>query len=206
MKEDNTKPSSYKKTKIALWLILFQGIATLCGILTENFKFEVNNGDDLFQLIGYHIPSIIGIVLLLKNRNSLLVCLKQVFSKVMLIVIAIIYIIAAIMCIKGITVVPNDTNDKLENTKLRASHILVDDYATAQDIIEKLDSGYDFCTLALTYSIDSGTFENCGDIGYFEESEMVIEFEDAVKKLKYNQYTALPIRSDYGYHVIMRTK
>lgn len=206
MKDIQTKTYNDKKIKIGLSLILFQAIATLCGVLTENIKFEVNNTDTLLHLIGYHIPLIIGIVLLIKNSNRLLLCLKQTFSKVMLLLIAIIYILVAIMCIKGITVIPNGTEDKHENTKLRASHILVDDYAAAQDIIEKLDNGYDFCMLVLTYSIDIGTVENCGDLGYFEEGEMVIEFEDAVKQLTYNEYSSKPVSSDYGYHVIMRTK
>ena len=120
--------------------------------------------------------------------------------KIILIVVGIVIAIVAIFAIIG--GLSNESEDK----RLRARHILVEDYKTAKAVIALLESWEDFCDLAFDYSEDTATANDCGDIGYFEEGEMVIEFEEAVKNLKYNKYTKLPVRTDYGYHIIMRIK
>lgn len=120
--------------------------------------------------------------------------------KVILIVFGVAIVVVAVFAIIG--GLSNESEDK----RLRARHILVEDYKTAKAVIALLESGEDFCDLAFEYSEDTATASDCGDIGYFEEGEMVIEFEEAVKNLKYNKYTELPVRTDYGYHIIMRIK
>ncbi len=76
---------------------------------------------------------------------------------------------------------------------------------TAEKIIKELDSGKKFKTLAKKYSKDTATATNGGDLGYFELDEMVKEFSDAVKELKNNEYTKEPIKTEYGYHIILKT-
>ena len=120
--------------------------------------------------------------------------------KIILIVVGIVISVVFVFAI--ICGLSNKTEDK----RLRARHILVEDYKTAKAVIALLESGEDFCDLAFDYSEDTVTANDCGDVGYFEEGEMVIEFEEAVKNLKYNKYTELPVRTDYGYHIIMRIK
>lgn len=75
----------------------------------------------------------------------------------------------------------------------------------AEEIIEKLKKGEDFSTLAKEYSEDEGSKENGGDLGYFNTGDMVQEFEDAAYKLAVNEYTTTPIKTTYGYHIIMKT-
>lgn len=75
----------------------------------------------------------------------------------------------------------------------------------AEDIIKKLDNGEDFSKLAKKYSNDTGTAENGGDLGYFNKGEMVKEFEEAAYKLKVNKYTTKPVKTSYGYHIILKT-
>ena len=75
----------------------------------------------------------------------------------------------------------------------------------ALKIIEKLKKGEDFSELAKKYSTDTGSKENGGDLGYFNTGDMVEEFEKAAYKLNINEYTLEPVKTTYGYHIIMKT-
>jgi len=88
--------------------------------------------------------------------------------------------------------------------KIRASHILVKDEKTAQDIKAKLDKGEDFAKLAKEYSQDVGSAQNGGDLGWFGPGKMVKEFEDAAYALNVGQVSQ-PVKTEYGYHIIKVT-
>ena len=77
--------------------------------------------------------------------------------------------------------------------------------AKAEEIIEKLKNGEDFSTLAKEYSDDEASKENGGDLGYFNTGDMVEEFEQAAYALDINEYTTEPVKTTYGYHIIMKT-
>lgn len=76
---------------------------------------------------------------------------------------------------------------------------------TAKEVIKKLKNGEDFKKLAKKYSQEEATAKNGGDLGYFNLDEMVDEFSDAVKELKVKEYTKEPVKTSYGYHVILKT-
>lgn len=84
---------------------------------------------------------------------------------------------------------------------------LTDDEAKekANEIIKKLDKGEDFDKLAKENSDDTGSKESGGDLGYFNKGDMVEEFEDAAFNLKVNEYTKEPVKTTYGYHIILKT-
>jgi peptidyl-prolyl cis-trans isomerase D len=82
-----------------------------------------------------------------------------------------------------------------------ARHILVTDEATAKDVRAQLSIGADFAALALKYSIDTGTKDKGGDLGWFARGKMVAEFEKSAFTLKVSQISE-PIKSTYGYHII----
>ena len=82
----------------------------------------------------------------------------------------------------------------------------------AQEIIEKLEKAKDvkkkFKELAKEYSDDTATKEKGGDVGYFNkigDNVMVEEFTNATYDLKDNEYTKEPVKTSYGYHVILKT-
>jgi peptidyl-prolyl cis-trans isomerase C len=83
-----------------------------------------------------------------------------------------------------------------------ARHILVKTQAEAQAIIDQLNKGADFATLATKDSIDPGA-KNGGELGWFSQDEMVPAFSSAAFALQPGQYTKTPIQTQFGWHVIL---
>ncbi len=92
-------------------------------------------------------------------------------------------------------------DNKDEFAKVDASHILVEDEQTANDIKSRLDNGEDFASLAKEYSKDTASAQNGGDLGAFAKGQMVKEFEDAAFSMKEGEISA-PVKSQFGYHII----
>ena len=89
-------------------------------------------------------------------------------------------------------------------SEYKASHILVDDKALAEAIIQKLQAGGDFAALAKQYSKD-GSAKNGGDLGWFNLQSMVQPFSEAVAKLEKGKFTLAPVQTQFGWHVIELT-
>lgn len=85
--------------------------------------------------------------------------------------------------------------------EVRARHILVKTEQEAKDVIAALDSGKNFADLAKEKSTDAAT--EGGDLGYFAKGRMVPEFETAAFALDKGAYTKTPVKSQFGYHVIL---
>lgn len=79
--------------------------------------------------------------------------------------------------------------------------------ALAKELIEKLDGGADFDALMRQYTedVDAETGEINGGDGYlFTTEQMMPEFEEAAFALEVDKYSAEPVKTDYGYHVLLR--
>lgn len=89
--------------------------------------------------------------------------------------------------------------------EIRARHILVnsDQEELAKEIIAELDAGGDFAKIAAEKSQDPGSGASGGDLGWFKRGMMVKPFEDAAFALEPGQYTKTPVKSDFGWHVIL---
>ena len=89
-------------------------------------------------------------------------------------------------------------------TEYRARHILVENEADAKDIIARLKKNPKaFEALAKEKSKDGGSNVNGGDLGWFDPRGMVPEFGAAVAKLEKDKFSEEPVKSQFGYHVIL---
>src|SRR3954447_868272 len=88
-----------------------------------------------------------------------------------------------------------------EPEQVEASHILVADEATANEVKEKLAAGEDFASLAKEYSTDTANAESGGGLGFFAKGEMATEFEDIAFSMNIGDISD-PVQTDYGYHII----
>jgi len=86
----------------------------------------------------------------------------------------------------------------------KARHILVKTEDEAKKIIAELDKGGDFAKLANKNSLDGKEAQNGGDLGWFAPSQMVAPFSEAVVKLEKGAYTKEPVKTQFGWHIILR--
>jgi len=93
--------------------------------------------------------------------------------------------------------------DQKPQDQVNAKHILVKTEDEAKTVIADLKGGGDFAAIAKEKSNDPGTKATGGDLGWFTKDEMVPEFAEAAFKLQKGQYTEAPVKTQFGYHVIM---
>ena len=82
--------------------------------------------------------------------------------------------------------------------EIKAKHILVDTEDLAKEIIAKLNKkSASFDELAKKYSKDQA------DLGYFTAEAMVPEFSQAAFAMKKGTFSQKPVKTEFGYHVIL---
>ena len=84
-----------------------------------------------------------------------------------------------------------------------ARHILVKTEDEAKAIITQLTAGADFAQLAKDKSIEPGAKESGGELGTITKGKMVPEFETAVFAQKAGTFSKSPVKTEFGYHVIL---
>ena len=91
--------------------------------------------------------------------------------------------------------------DSASREQVTASHILVETEDEAKAIIEQLNDGADFAQLARDKSTGpSGP--NGGSLGAFGRGQMVPAFEAAAFAMPVGSYSADPVQTQFGWHVI----
>ena len=103
---------------------------------------------------------------------------------------------------KHILISPKTTDDMSDEDKKKAEEEAL---KTAKEVITKLNKGEKFDDLAKEYSADESNKDKGGDLGYFNKGAMVEEFEKAAYALKLNAYTKEPVKTKFGYHIILKT-
>lgn len=84
----------------------------------------------------------------------------------------------------------------------RARHILVESEDEAKRLIADLQKGGKFEDLAKMSSKDEGTRELGGDLDWKVPSSLEKPFADAMVALDKGKFSAAPVRTRFGYHVI----
>jgi foldase protein PrsA len=83
----------------------------------------------------------------------------------------------------------------------QARHILVADLPVANKIEAQLKQGGNFADLARQYSIDPGSKDKGGELGWFPRGEMVPVFDHVAFTAPVGSISA-PVQSQFGYHII----
>lgn len=107
------------------------------------------------------------------------------------------------MTAKHILIKAETKKDATDDEKKEAEEKALDE---AKKVIEKLNNGEDFDKLAKKYSDDKATANKGGDLGSFSYEDMVEEFSKACASLEVNEYSKEPVKSSFGYHIILKTK
>jgi len=84
----------------------------------------------------------------------------------------------------------------------KARHILVEKEEDAKKIIADLKKGAKFEDIAKKQSKDPGSGANGGDLDWASPNSYVPEFAGALQKLNKGQTTDVPVKSQFGWHVI----
>lgn len=91
---------------------------------------------------------------------------------------------------------------ELGDKEYSARHILVKTEAEANEVLAQVKKGTDFAKVAKEKSLDPGSKEKGGDLGWFSPAGMVKPFSDAVTGLKKGELAAAPVQTQFGWHVI----
>ena len=84
----------------------------------------------------------------------------------------------------------------------KASHILVESEDQAKSIIAQINKGAKFEEIAKKESKDPGSGAKGGDLDWANPSNYEAEFTEALVKLKKGEMTAVPVKSQFGWHII----
>ena len=108
------------------------------------------------------------------------------------------------MEVSHILIMSDATSDMSDDEKKEAE---TEAYNEAKEIIERLNNGEDFATLAKEYSDDSGTASDGGVVGTVNYGMNYDEdFVGAAAALEEGKYSSTPVKTQFGYHIIYKTK
>lgn len=86
------------------------------------------------------------------------------------------------------------------------SHILVDDEATANEVLDRLNKGEEWNSLVSEYSKDTASVANNGQLSYTPGSgELDADFDKAASALDEGE-TSDAVKTSFGYHIIRMDK
>ena len=105
------------------------------------------------------------------------------------------------LSVKHILIAPEVSDDASDEDKTKAEEAALE---KAKKLIEELNNGADFDTLAKENSDDEGSAKNGGLINNVVKEGYVTEFWNAAYALENEKYTAEPVKTEYGYHVIYK--
>jgi len=86
--------------------------------------------------------------------------------------------------------------------EIHVRHILVKTEDEAKAVIVELKGGAKFADVEKKHSSDTSE-ETGGDLGFIKRGDVVPEFADAAFALKPGEYSQTPVKTQFGYHVIL---
>jgi peptidyl-prolyl cis-trans isomerase C len=92
---------------------------------------------------------------------------------------------------------------QMGDKEFKVKHILVEKEDEAKDVIAQLQKGGKFDELAKARSKDPGSKDRGGDLDWNAPGGFVKPFADAMIATPKGKFTATPVQTQFGYHVIM---
>lgn len=105
------------------------------------------------------------------------------------------------LSVKHILIAPEVSDNATDEEKSNAENAALE---KAKNLIEQLNNGADFDTLAKENSSDDATKDNGGVINNVVKEGYVTEFWNAAYALENGKYTTEPVKTQYGYHIIYK--
>jgi len=90
----------------------------------------------------------------------------------------------------------------LEFTQVCAAHILVETEEEAEAVVDRLDAGEDFATVAAEVSVDTGSAPEGGSLGCGAAATYVPAFAEATVSAPIGEATG-PVETEFGFHIIV---
>ena len=92
-----------------------------------------------------------------------------------------------------------------DRKEYRVAHILLKDEKTANAVLAQINkaNGKNFAQLAKAKSEDTGSKKLGGDLDWSDGSNYIKEFSDAMMKLNKGEWTKKPVKTKFGYHIIL---
>lgn len=81
-------------------------------------------------------------------------------------------------------------------------HILVKTDKEAKDVLAQLKKGAKFDKLAASKSLDPGSKDKGGDLGFNPPARFVKPFADAMVALKKGETSKAPVQTQFGFHIL----
>ena len=91
---------------------------------------------------------------------------------------------------------------QLGTKEFKPRHVLVESEDEAKEVIARVKKGANFEKLAAEISKDPGSKANGGALDWSVPTNYVKPFGDVLTKLKKGQTTDVPVKSEFGWHVI----
>jgi peptidyl-prolyl cis-trans isomerase C len=89
-----------------------------------------------------------------------------------------------------------------KRVEYKARHILVKTEDEGKKLIKELEGGADFAALAKKHSLGP-TGKDGGELPWFGAGQMVQPFTDATTGLKAGEHSSAPVKTQFGWHVIL---
>ena len=86
------------------------------------------------------------------------------------------------------------------------NRIIVEDEATAKELIGKLDAGEDFAKLAKENSVEEGAADSAGYVGEIARGDLDEATEAAAFALAEGDYSKTPVKTEAGYEILYVSK
>lgn len=84
---------------------------------------------------------------------------------------------------------------------INVRHILCDKQGKALEALAKIEGGEAFATVAAAYSEDKA--RQGGALGWKQKAQLTPAFAEAAFALAVGQYTKAPVKTPFGYHLIL---